>query len=331
MLLKLFKGTGPGVILLIALTLGLFWISAFIEPGQPSQVAGSSVPMPLYGLLLKLLGNDPFLGVLTSFVLVSAMTFLLVGFNTSVFFINERTFLPALIYVMITAIFTENQVLNPALPGAVFLMISVIRLMDAYRKPGVAYNFFDAGILISTGSLFYADLFWFGLIIFIGMVILRTIDLLEVFVGIAGLITPILIASGIYFVLDQDAAGFISGMFSGLFNKAEVFSFGKLTIIALIITGLIFLVSSGHLFTSLNSKKIKSRKTFNLLLWIFLISLILYFVIPSVSTEMIWIASIPVSYVLTHFFTFTSKKSITGIVFTVWFMIIVAVQVYSFF
>lgn len=331
MLLKVFKGTGPGVILLIALTMGLLWINAFIEPGDSFMMEGGVEPMPLYGLILKLFGRSQLAGVFFSFAIVSCMAFLLVGFNTSVFFINERTFLPALFYILLTSIFRDSQVLNPVLPGALFLMIALIRLMEAYRKPGVAYNFFDAGFLISLGSLFYSDLIWFGVIVFIGMLMLRTINLLEVFVALAGLMTPLLITTGIYFVLDKDPAGFLSGFFSGLFNVAAILTFRKMTILLLIITGLIILISTGHLLLEINSKKIKSRKTFNLLLWILVLAVGLYFVIPSVSVEISWIAAIPASYVLTHFFVFTSKRLFTGIVFTVYFLLILMMQILYFY
>lgn len=331
MLLKVFKGTGPGVILLIALTMGTLWANAFIEPSSPTFSNAAGCQMPLYSLLVKLFGENHLAGVLFSFALVACMAFLLVGFNTSVFFINERTFLPAFFYVLLTSLFRENQVLNPALPGAVFLMIAIIRIMDSYRKPGVAYNFCDAGIFISLGTLFYSDLIWFGIIIFIGILMLRTISFLELFGAITGLVTPVLITTGIFFVLDMDPAGFLSGFFSGLFSETGSFDFQKLTILLLIITGIIILVSMFHLLSGINSKKIKSRKTFNLLLWILVLALSLFFAIPSISVEINWILAIPASYVLTHFFVFTSKRMVTGIVFTVYFLLILLMQILYFF
>ena len=67
-------------------------------------------------------------------------------------------------------------------------------------------------------------------------------------------------------------------------------------------------MSIAYLFTLLNTKKIKSRKTFSLLIWTFLISVAVYFIMPSVSVEIIWITAIPASYFLTHYFVFMKKK-----------------------
>ena len=121
------------------------------------------------------------------------ISFLLVNFNTTSFFINERTYLPALFYILAGGFFPEYQSLNPALPASLFLMLAIIRIMDGYRKAGIANNFFDAGILISTGSLFYANLIWFGLLIIIGIALIRTVNLSDIAIAILGLLTPYLI------------------------------------------------------------------------------------------------------------------------------------------
>ena len=81
------------------------------------------------------------------------------------------------------------------------------------------------------------------------------------------------------------------------------------------------------LFTHLNIKKIKSRKTFSLLIWVFLISVAVYFIMPSVSVEIIWITAIPVSYFLAHYFIFIRKKLMAEIFLSVLFLIILLIQI----
>ncbi len=103
-------------------------------------------------------------------------------------------FFRLLMYILFSGFFPSLQTLNPVIPAAVFLMLAIRRIMDGYRKQGTAYNFFDAGILISTGSLFYGDLIWFGLLVIIGIVILRSVNLLELLTALLGLLTPYLIA-----------------------------------------------------------------------------------------------------------------------------------------
>ena len=172
--------------------------------------------------------------------------------------------------------------------------------METYRVPGTAYNFFDAGILIGIGSLFYASLIWFGLLVFIGMALLRTGDIKEIVISVIGLVTPYFLTFGIYYVLGKDLKDLLSLLDYNLFGKPDDYVFTPLTIVAILFTALIMLVSIVHLLSLMNTKKINARKTFLLLFWIFLIAVGAYFIAPAVSVEIIWITGIHVSYILTH-------------------------------
>lgn len=331
MLLKFFKGTGPGVILVIVITLGVLWISAFFDP-QPYPLSLYEVkPMPLYSLLLDLFGDHHLAGVILSFIMLSFLLFLLVNFNTMVFFISERTFLPAIFFLLLTSVFPELQVMNPVIPAALFLMFAVMRIMDSYRKQGTAFNFFDAGILISIGSLFYANMIWFGILVIIGIALLRTGNLKEILLVLTGLAAPYVLITGIYYVLGYDLKILLSGITENIAGVSPGYIFPRLTIVVLIYSGLVILASIAFLTRLMNSKKIKSRKTFYLLLWTFFISLGLYLLLRSVSVEMIWISAIPASYFLTHYFVFIRRKILPEIIFSVLFVLVLLLQVLQIF
>jgi hypothetical protein len=277
------------------------------------------------------IGTNPLTGEIFTFVLFCFMMFFLVSFNTSIFFINERTFLPACFYILFIAIFPQCQVLNPVLPASVFLMMAMKRIMDSYRKPGTAYNYFDAGIYISIGSLFYADLVWFGVLLIAGIILLRSGNFIEIIISLLGLAAPFIITAGLYYVLGKDIGIMLADIRDNLFDKAAGYHFTRLTIILLIYTGLIVIVSTGFLIIRMGSKKIKSRKTFSLLLWSFLISVVLFYFVPSVSVEIVWIAGIPACYLLAHYFIFEKKKIFAEIVFTLFFLLVLLIQVLNVF
>jgi hypothetical protein len=328
MLLRTFKGTGPGVIFLIIVTLIAVWLSAILNQRLHPRFIYESDPMPLYGLLKSLINNSHALGVILSFLLVSLMSFLMVNFNTIVFFIHERTFLPALFYVLLGGLFPDHQILNPVLPASIFLIMAIFRIMDGYHISGTAYNYFDAGILISTGSLFYANLIWFGVLVIIGIALLRTGNLKEIFISVLGLLTPYLITFGLYYVTGKDVGDLMRVLGENLFSKPTYYPFPALTVVALVFISALIFISLVKLFQQMNTKKIKSRKTFSLMIWTFIISLIVYFALPSASIEMIWLTSIPVSYFLTHYFVFVKKKLVPELLFTLLFVFILLIQIW---
>jgi hypothetical protein len=327
MLLKLFRGTGPGVMFLVLLIAAGVWTATFIDPQLPSSFHYDLNPMPFYSLIKGIIGKSAVIGVLFSFILVLLMSFLLVNFNTTIFFINERTFLPAFIYVLFTGFFPGYQVLNPVLPASLFLMLAIRRIMDAYRINGTAYNFFDASLLIGTGSLFYANLIWFAVLVIIGIAILRTFNLRELILSILGLCTPMLITAGVYYSAGKDLNLLVSATGYNLFQKAGDHYFSGMAIAGLIIIGVCILISLFHLLSVMNVKKIKSRKTFSLLIWAFVITIVVFYLLPSASVELIYVAAIPLSYFLTHYFVSGKKQLVPEILFTVFFITIVVQQI----
>jgi hypothetical protein len=326
MILKLFRGTGPGVVMIILLSAVGVWMSAFLHPHISSAIYDAN-PMPLYGLLKSLIGKSEIAGVLFSFTMLMIISFFLVNFNTTVFFINERTFLPAIIYILISGFYPEYQMINPVLPSVFLLLIAVRRVMDSYRKNGLAYNFFDAAFLISTGSLFYANMIWFGLLIIIGIVILRTGNVKEIILAIFGLVTPLIITAGVWYGLGRDMFELFEIANQNLFDEAVSYTFSRESVAGLVIIGIIGLISLSFLLSVINSKKIKSRKTFTILIWILVISLSVYFALPSVSVEIVYIISVPLSYIMAHYFVFSRKKLVPEILFTLMFIIVIVLQV----
>ncbi len=327
MLQGIFRGTSPGIIMIVVILSLFLWMGAFIEPVPLPSAVYETTQMPLYSVLRFIAGDNPYKGLILTVILFSLMLFLMVNFNTRVFFINERTFLPAFIYLFLVASIPDNQVMNPVLPASLLLMAASYRIMDAYRKPGTAYNFFDAGVLISMGSLFYANLIWFGILVIIGIALLRSGDLREIIAAIAGLITPWAVVVAIYYICGWNVFKLFEIIGSNLFSRAPEFHFGIFNLVVLLVTGIVILVSLGFLVTRMNTKKIKSRKTFSLLIWVFLISVGVYILVPSASVEIMWLIAIPAGYFLTHYFIFSPKKLIPEIIFPLFLLLVLLIQV----
>jgi hypothetical protein len=232
---------------------------------------------------------------------------------------------------MFSALLPSLQLMNPVLPSALLLTLALKRIMGSYRKPGTAFNFFDAALLISTGSLFYANLVWFGLLVFIGIALLRTGNVVEIFTSIIGILTPYILVFGIYYVLGRDTGELVADIGENLFADSHEAVISRVEIVALILSGLMILVSTVFMMQHINSMKIKSRKTFYLLLWAIGISIVLYFAIPSASAELLWIVAISASYILANYYINIKKRTIPEIFFTGFLLLVISIQVISLF
>jgi hypothetical protein len=235
--------------------------------------------------------------------------------------------LPSLIYILLSCYFPQYQILNPALPAAIFLILGIRKIIESYKVQGTAFSLFDAGMLISIGSLFYASLIWFGFLLIIGIAILRTGSMKEVIISVLGLATPVFIVYGFFYVTGKDMGSMLSAVSYNLFAKDGNVIIQLLTLIILIISGIIVLISVGQLLSAINSKKIKSRKTFILFLWTFLIIAGVYLLSGPVSEEILWLAMIPTSYFMTHFFVFSRRRLLPEITLAALFLLAALAQV----
>lgn len=325
MIVKELRKTGPGIIAVMLLIALMLWLRPLIEPPAPFPGTGNG-EMPLYGFLNMLVVKIPFVGVFLSLLLVIFIAFLLINFNTSDFFITERTFLPGIIYVLLSGLIPQNQVFNPVLPSAIFLIMAIRKIMNTYKIQGTAFDFFDSGILISTGSLFYGGMIWLGLLIFTGIILLRPFNLKELLISLLGLITPWLILFGIYYVMGRDIEALAALIRDNLFGQLPDFSFSRINNLAVGVFLLIVIISLIHLISLINNKKIKARKTFFLLIWEFFISLTLYFILPSVSVEILWLVAIAASYFLTHYLVFSRNRIVPEIIFSLLCLMVILSQ-----
>jgi len=322
MLIRLFKDSGLIPVIIIVLFTGALWTGLFINPPVVSG-AGEDNIMPLWSAILDFFQGLPVLSVLFSLIMTVLLIIMMVRFNTSVFFINRRTYLPAFIYILLYSVFPGQMVLNPALPAAILILSGLWRMVESYRHDGIAYNFFDAAMLISAGGLFYAGAVWFILLALIGTLVLRSADIREITLTVAGALLPWILFYAVWFLAGKDPGELTEVIYSNLFNEAPTIVWSRTLIILVAVVFLNFLPGIVTLIPEMSSKKIKSRKTFSMLVWMLVISIAVYFVLPSVSLEMIAIGAIPTAYITANYFSFTKRTRIAEIL--LWAMVVMLI------
>ncbi len=326
-MLRLFRGTGPGVIALMALVAGILWVNAFINLDVKGFDETRDV-MVLYGALQTLTGLNPVVEKIAALAFALTIASLLIAFSTSTFFINERTFLPGIQYLILISIFPSLQFLTPVLPAVIFLILAIIRITATYRKNGIAYSYFDAALLIAIGSLFYASLIWFGILLFIGILLLRTFDLREVLVAVLGLATPYIFLYGIFFVADKDISELTRVITGCLLDNRQGLEWSRMAIVSGAFIVMTLLVATLYLFTVFTTKKVKSRKIFSLQIWVGIVTLMIYLLSPSANEELIYILAIPAAYILSHYYIQKKRRRIIPeIMFTGTVVLVILLQI----
>lgn len=296
------------VIITVGAIFTVLWAPLFFTaPVVPDNTVHDNA-MPLFALLEHFTGNGTVAANITAMVICIALAMMITALNTSHFFITERTFIPALVFILIIALLPQYQSLNPALPAAFFAVNAVRRMLDSYRKQATVYNFFDAGIFIATGSLFYANIIWLGAVVIAGCIIIRGINIKETALALLGLVSPYIIMFGLYYALGYNLGELLSLIYDNLFAANHSPALSKFSTIALSVVAIATIVSLMHVLMFNKARNIKSRKAFSLLISMFAATAAVYIAVPSASLEIIWILVIPTCYFITQWFVLPGRK-----------------------
>ena len=321
-MIRLFRGTGIGPVLVMTLITIALWIQYFINPPQLMPAPGGDA-MPLWDLIFNPLSGFPLLAVFLSSVMMVITVIVMIRFNTTVFFIPKRTYFPALFFILYFSAFPEGMILNPAMPAALLIMVGIWRMMAAYRMNGMAFNFFDAALIISSAGMFYAGAFWFVLLVITGALILRAPDFREIIITIAGALLPWIILYAVWYLTGGSMSDLTEIIRHNLFDRMPSVAMSRALIVLLIVIAVGFLPALLYLIREMPTLKIRSRKTFELLLWMTVICAVAYAITPSVSVEIIAITAIPVSFIMANYCAFTRRPLIPEIL--LWLMVVMIV------
>jgi hypothetical protein len=322
MLLRIFKSNQPFSIALMVFIGLLLWIKPFAQPPL-QEFFYDRYPMPLYELSKSMMGSGTF-SVVLGWILLIVTGFMLVRLNTRFIFIQDRTHLPLLIFIMLAGGFPLLQGFSPVMVAAILILLAMERLLGTYRVDVLSFNPFEAGFFVGLASLFYANAFIFLLVVWIALILLRPGFWREWAYTILGFASPFLILLSVYYLSDIGFERFyhiVRAVFTAK-NVEPVVSaafqfYGLYVLLALIIASLLLL----KVFPA---QKIIARRTFNLLFWMFFITIAAYFAIPSASYEILILAAIPVSYNLSHYLLYAKiRKWMLDLFFALFFILLV--------
>ena len=309
MLSNIIKSNQPIVLILIVLTGFLMWFNSFLNP-IGMNIPSDTFNMPLYEILTIFLSKNALLSIIITFAFILLQALLLVQFNKKFIIINYRTYLPAFLYILIASSFVPLQRLNPVVFGMLFIYIAVYYIFGTYRVDFALEKLFTAGFFIAIASLFWAPFAVFFLLLLISLVILKPFIGREWMVGVLGFLTPLLFTFVYYFVfLGEEQLNALLLSIIENFRLIKVFNqihFAYYIFYGFLATLIMF--ASGSIIRNYQKKKIRIRKFFEINWWLFFIGTVLFIFFRNVGYEVIFILSMPVSFLLTDYF-YTIKRS----------------------
>lgn len=330
MLLRFFRSTGAQLIIFIIAGGFVLWLHSFLKtPG--TTFLFDDLKMPSYKLVSEIFPVHTLWATLLTFILVVVQGFLLVRMNTRFILINNRTYLPAIFFILLTSAIPGLQRLNPVIFSGFFLILALEQMFRSHRRENpVAYEYFVASFLISTGATFYPFLLFFIFIVWVGMANLRPFNWRELVFTILGFLLPWFFVFSYYYLVYDEPSRILND-FSALFEATYDFPQPtSRTFILGIFLAILIVVASAHMIRVYQGQKILPRKAFTIFLWLFINSLAVFLLFSQASAEMLFLMAIPLSYLFAHYFNFVKSMFWGNVLLIIFILLVVLIQVNSF-
>ena len=297
-LLRLFKNNRTGGIVLLVLLAILTSLISFIHP-QPTQEWQG---MPMYELIFGELYRFPGLSVCIAILFHLLIALILIRLNTRFSLIEERTYMPALFYLIIATVFPSTHAVNPLQIGGLFYLLSFIQIVNAHDDRPDTYRVFNAFLLFFLGTFFYAKLIWFLPILWVVLFSVRPATGREwLYSIVAGCFA--MISLFVYYWVFRDAGWMFPELlrnqlqFTGSWEGMPVSNYVFIAYIFLMV-----IIASISILKRYQVKKIIIRNIYRVLLYMFLFSFVFYFLLSRYEKASIYFTAIPLSFLLANYF-----------------------------
>jgi len=325
MFLRFFRSTGAPVLLFIPFLGFLLWLRAFMS--TPDMVFFfDKTQMPLYKFVTNLISAQSFIATFLTYALVVTQGFLLVRLNTRFIFINNRSYLPALFFILITAAIPDLQRLNPVIFSGFFLLLALEKIFESYGDSKLAYDYFVAAFYLSIGALFYPFLIFFMLTIWISLAVLRPFNWREWLFTILGFLLPVFFVFCFYYLVHDQPYRIVDDVKAVFAYKYQASDYPLPVVIFLIVMVFILMLASQFMIRIFPSKKIFPRKAFTVFLWLFINAVLVFLLISKASFELLILVAIPASYLLAHYFALIKSVFWGNLFLIVLFIILLVIQ-----
>ncbi len=229
----------------------------------------------VYWLVDALFGRSYLTYRLLATFLVMYQAFLLNSiFNRNQVF-AQRSFVPALLYMLFGSIFFEMDVLSPLLMGYTFIIQAVYFLTAISKEASNVRRLFNAGFMLGLAALFYLPWVWFLVLGFFAIIFFASGAFRSVLLMLTGFAFPFSVVLTVFMYQDALVPFLEFGLaWSWQFKFTFVLPFWQVMKIAAIPLGVLFLSFLSLPFVNLGINY-QARFLQFMLIWLLVVGLVL--------------------------------------------------------
>lgn len=275
-MINLFRRLNPVNILLLGVVAVILRLGIFSDPPESLDF---KIFESYTSVLLNIQSNNLFSVEANLFFALLLTLIQALLFNTIVNEYNllgKPSFMPALMYVTGSSLLVHFLVLTPVLLCNFLVIWMLSKFLSIHRKDSAQATMFDLGMIIAVGTLIYLPFVAMMLLLWISLIIFRAFNWREWIAGIIGFITVYFFIAVAYYWTDSfEALQDFKVPLAIEFKLIQINIYDYLILVPLLI---ILFLSVISLQQKLNRSSVHIRKSFLLLFFIFLFSILSFFI-----------------------------------------------------
>jgi hypothetical protein len=221
--------------------------------------------------------------------------------------LSKPSFLPALMYVVVSGLFTPFLVLSAPLICNFLVLWMVFRLVDLYKSDAAKSTAYDVGMIVAVGTLIYLPFIYLFLLLWVALVLFRPFNWREWVSGVIGYATIFFFLAVIYYLNDQWDQFYSIWLPLGTKfpNSIHIQNYCYLLLIpVVIILGLCFITLRQNFFKSY----VSVRKSFQLLFCGFLIAGASFYVKQQFNLNHFLLCAVPAAVFFAYYFLYAGRR-----------------------
>lgn len=250
---------------------------------------------------------SPFSNLLITLAITLLQAFIFNKIINDYNLLGKPTFLPALLYVTATSLFTPFILLSPTLVCNFIVLWMIEKFLSIYRRDDVRSVMFDLGMMVGIGTLIYFPFIAMLPLLWISLLIFRPFHWREWMTGIVGFLT-IFFFLAVYYYWNDSLAQFYNiwlPLAKPFPVNFRINWYDYLVLIpVVIILGLGIIQLRSNFFRSF----VQTRKSFQLLFFMLILSLISFYLKADFRIYHFLLCGPPAAVMMAYYFAQAGKK-----------------------
>lgn len=250
---------------------------------------------------------SPFLNIIIAAILVFLQALWFNRLVNSYNLLGKPSFLPALMYVVISALFMPFLVLSAPLICNFLVIGMLFRLFGMYKTADAKMVTYDTGMLVAVGTLIYLPFIYMFLIIWAALVVFRPFNWREWAAAIVGFATIFFFLAVIYYLNDKLAvfSSIWAPLGTAFPSHIHINSYNYLVLVPVVIIGVFCFLKTSEIFFR---SYVQTRKSFQLLLTMVVVTGLSFYVKAQFQLDHFLLCTAPLAVFFAYYFLYSGRR-----------------------